>query len=77
MGELWRDLQENYFTYRGYNYSSIIKLSLVSECVIKNTAIAQYMSLGDLSYLCDHEILMLEVMSTVHSNVYSSFGACS
>ena len=69
MGELGterRDLQEN-FTYYGYNDSSTNDHILVSEYTLTNTTIMQYMSVGDLSYLSDHEPLMLRIVSMLHS----------
>ena len=68
MGELGterRDLQGN-FTYYGYNDSSTNNHILVSEYTLTNTTIMQYMSVGDLSYLSDHEPLMLRIVSMLH-----------
>ena len=69
MGELGterRDLQGN-FTYYGYNDSSTIDHILASEYTLTNTTIMQYMSVGDLSYLSDHEPLMLRIVSMLLS----------
>ena len=68
MGELGtkrRDLQGN-FTYYGYNDSSTNDHILVSEYTLTNTTIMQYMPVGDLSYLSDHEPLMLRIVSMLH-----------
>ena len=68
MGELGtkrRDLQGN-FTYYGYNDSSKNDHILVSEYTLTNTTIMQYMPVGDLRYLSDHEPLMLRIVSMLH-----------
>ena len=69
MGELGTersDLQGN-FTYYGYNDSSTIDHILASEYTLTNTTMMQYMSVGDLSYLSDHEPLMLRIVSMLLS----------
>ena len=40
---------------------------LVSQYILTNTTIVQYISVGPLSYLPDHKPLMLKIICSLHS----------